>query len=679
MAGEFRVNTYQDNWQRSSEVIALRDGCFVVVWESYFNTYEDGDPVCTYVAAQFYNATGNPVGGEQVLRAVDGWYSGAPNITQLSNGNLVLTWMETDEDDIFTNGAHIMGQVLSASGTALGSAFQVDTVADFRSVNPEVVALGNGGFIISYGADGTTATPARFDDVYYRTYTAAGVPVGTDHSLNINSYDFDEINTKTAALTNGNSVVVWNSEAAIDDGTSDGQNQLRASLFGPAGQLLRADFGLTPHIGGAGDEYQFGYAVAPGAGGGFVVVNMDFTPNPNDGGTQGIYFSAYSASGQPIGAPRAIFEHGVVMGDFEIARLANGQYVVVWTQQSLVPSDVADDAYGMIISASGTPVSGAFEIGIDSDAYDEQAEVSVAALTSGGFVVTYTSDSIDADHEGIAGRIFRQGTAASETLTVDITGTMSGYGGNDRINGDARSNWLFGDVGNDTLLGNAGNDFLDGGVGSDLLAGGGGNDTFFVDSSSDRIYEIAGQGVDTVRSAASFSLGSQNVENLVLIGTAAINATGNTLANALYGNAASNALAGGGGRDTLQGGGGNDRLIGGEAADVLTGGAGSDKFVFNVAPIAANADRIADFSNIAGNNDTFELSRVVFTALKAGVLSAADFVVGSAAHDVSDRIIYNQANGNVYYDPNGSAAGVAQLIATLLTKPVLTAADFVVV
>jgi Ca2+-binding RTX toxin-like protein len=55
------------------------------------------------------------------------------------------------------------------------------------------------------------------------------------------------------------------------------------------------------------------------------------------------------------------------------------------------------------------------------------------------------------------------------------------------------------------------------------------------------------------------------------------------------------------------------------------------------------------------------------------------FFVGAAARDGDDRIVYNQASGASYVDSNGNAAGGATLIAILTSKPVLAAADFVVI
>ncbi len=132
--------------------------------------------------------------------------------------------------------------------------------------------------------------------------------------------------------------------------------------------------------------------------------------------------------------------------------------------------------------------------------------------------------------------------------------------------GNALDNVLIGNDAANVLTGGAGNDTLDGKSGADTLVGGAGNDTYFVDDPGDTVTEYANEGIDTVRSSIAYALGA-NVENLVLLGTAAIDGTGNALDNVLTGNAAANVLTGGAGNDTLDGGAGTDTLLGGIGND----------------------------------------------------------------------------------------------------------------
>src|SRR6478735_6708623 len=94
------------------------------------------------------------------------------------------------------------------------------------------------------------------------------------------------------------------------------------------------------------------------------------------------------------------------------------------------------------------------------------------------------------------------------------------------------------------ITGNGADNILDGGEGADQMAGGGGNDTYVVDDQGDIVSESTDAGSDTVRASISYAL-TDDVENLVLTGTANLSGTGNALANTLTGNAGDNILDGG--------------------------------------------------------------------------------------------------------------------------------------
>ncbi len=120
------------------------------------------------------------------------------------------------------------------------------------------------------------------------------------------------------------------------------------------------------------------------------------------------------------------------------------------------------------------------------------------------------------------------------------------------------------------LLGAAGNDTLDGGAGKDILAGGSGDDTFVVDDLGDQVFEIKGEGHDTIRSSIDFSLAETKaeIEDLILSGSAKIG-VGNDADNRLVGNDADNLLIGGKGNDTLVGGKGDDIYVVDSKDDVV--------------------------------------------------------------------------------------------------------------
>ncbi len=119
----------------------------------------------------------------------------------------------------------------------------------------------------------------------------------------------------------------------------------------------------------------------------------------------------------------------------------------------------------------------------------------------------------------------------------------------DVLEGTAGDDVLVGLGGGDQIVGLAGHDVLDGGTGADVLTGNLGNDTYIIRESGDVVIEAADEGMDTIQSSITYTLGA-NLEHLTLIGNAAVNGTGNDLDNVLTGNSAANALTGGQGNDT---------------------------------------------------------------------------------------------------------------------------------
>jgi Ca2+-binding RTX toxin-like protein len=244
---------------------------------------------------------------------------------------------------------------------------------------------------------------------------------------------------------------------------------------------------------------------------------------------------------------------------------------------------------------------------------------------SGAVNSNYTLIVDQADHH--------EGPRLPTTGNDDLVGTNNA----DRINLLAGDDTYQGLDGSDVISGNAGNDQLDGGAGADRMIGGAGNDSFIVDNTRDRVIERANQGLDTVLSSVTKNLAA-NVENLELTGMASINGSGNGLANAITGNSGSNILNGMTGHD------------------FMTGGDGADQFAFTTRlNSATNVDTITDFE---AGVDKIILENAIFKKVgAAGMLTADAFFVGAAANDTSDRIIYDDTTGKLYYDSNGAAAG----------------------
>jgi Ca2+-binding RTX toxin-like protein len=240
------------------------------------------------------------------------------------------------------------------------------------------------------------------------------------------------------------------------------------------------------------------------------------------------------------------------------------------------------------------------------------------------------------------------------------------------------------------------------------MAGGAGNDVYAVDSGADVVTEAPGAGTDTVQATTTYTL-PDNVENLVLAGNAAINGSGNGLANALTGNAGNNVLNGGAGVDTasyanaaagvsvslasstaqdtlgagsdtliaiealigsafndrLTGNAGANTLVGGLGDDVLDGGAGIDTASFAnaaagvsvdlgvtgpQATFGAGIDTLVAVENLSGSrfDDTLTgngLNNLLFGGLGNDVLNGAGGVDTASYGGAAFAVVVDLAAG----------------------------------
>ena len=229
-----------------------------------------------------------------------------------------------------------------------------------------------------------------------------------------------------------------------------------------------------------------------------------------------------------------------------------------------------------------------------------------------------------------------------------------------------------------TINGTAGNDTLTGTSGNDTISGLGGNDLILAGSTGGTDVVDGGAGFDSIEFAS-------RATSAVIVDFAAVTISGGSSGTISFTSVervvASNfndRLSGNGSGQTLAGQAGADTLWGAGGIDTLWGGGGADNFVFR--ETGAHADSVRDFSS---GTDKLLLDGSVMSALGAtGNFAAGDarFKANSTgtATDTSDRVLYNTATREVFYDADGNGSGAKVLIATLQSGATLVATDIAV-
>ena len=289
-----------------------------------------------------------------------------------------------------------------------------------------------------------------------------------------------------------------------------------------------------------------------------------------------------------------------------------------------------------------------------------------------GAVVSLTSNS-----SNIVSAITAGMTAVTTTHIEDATGGI----GNDTLKGNEADNVLSGGAGKDTLSGEFGSDTLDGGVGSDTLFGGAGDDTYVMDVATDKITELAGQGVDTVQTTFTHVLRT-NFENLTLLGAAAISAVGNTVDNVLTGNVAANVLDGGAGADTMAGGRGNDTYVVENAGDLVIEQAGEGTDAVRAwidYTLTANVEKLTLQGTANLNGTGNDLANTLVGTAGNNILDGGlggDTMTGGAG---DDTFIIDNAADRVSEDAGGGfdtlLSSITYMLRANAEKLVLTGAD----
>ena len=146
---EFLVNTATVAQQLQPTIASLSSGGFVVTWHDRSQSL--GDFILGSIKAQVFAADGSKVGSEFLVNTQIGDEQFAPTVTGLSNGGFIITWTDAfgfPQGD--ASGTSVKAQVFAADGSKVGTEFLVNTQTLGSQGVSTITELSDGRLVVTW-------------------------------------------------------------------------------------------------------------------------------------------------------------------------------------------------------------------------------------------------------------------------------------------------------------------------------------------------------------------------------------------------------------------------------------------------------------------------------------------------------------------------------------------------
>jgi len=571
-----------------------------------------------------------------------------PHNTVLANGMVVVVWSGTG---VSAEGYDIYARILDASGNPVGDPFVINTTTALDQVEPEVVALAGGGFVVtwqSFAQDSwiepaiwTSSNTTRYllqYGVYQQRFDATGQALG-DETLVNTFVDGAQRNPTIVDLADGGYAIFWqhwNYISSNERGEGTYFQRYDANGVKVGGQIevpasvAVSDYGIrTPGSFQSiailpNGDFVISWALSVRSA--FVVTVFDTdgqqvsqVVNENasaaeltvlaDGNLLVAYTVTYFTTKYLTEVRAAIYtpQGDAVVQEFVVSDamkyntkieqllvLPDGNVLVTWydvTSPFLV---------GRIMSVDGVALTDIVQLSLPGS---PSADGLISVLPDGRLILTYSNETLDffGYFDDVYTRIFSLDLQSAGILLTSAGDVLDLSDGDDIVEAGAGNDIINGLGGDDLIYGDAGRDQISGGLGNDTLYGGKKGDTLWGNEGND-----------------------------VLNGD-----TGNDL---LFGGAGNDQIIGGHGNDTLYGGDGDDALFGDQGNNLIYGGEGDDLIVAE-RYIKYDPNRGTHEIHGDGGNDVIK------------VTGETAMVYGGAGDDVIDAIL---RSGGVVYGGRGN-------------------------
>ena len=415
VGSETHVNTTTEGRQEDPFVAALDTGGFVVVWEYDWDPNDYDGPE---IYAQRYNSSGEAVGSE--TRVGDALSLGSlPVVSSFSDGGYIVAWHVFSR----TGGEYdIRARCFYASGTPMGDAFLVNVRTDDYQYFPSVAVLSDDSYIVAWQSE---FKDNRFGDIYARRFRTEGGEeiVATGHedtttTIDILPYAFDQDTDDVLSVydcqraSGSGSVSIVGDRIVFDPGTfynylGHGENatvRLACTVTDDSGETnaVSEPAYVDILITGVNDLPMVAVPVSASATEDDPQFNVNLLDNASDPDGDSLSVIALTLeSGDNSGV--TVGTGGLNINPADYSYLDEGESNVIEYSYTVFDGmqGVSQTATITITGTGDGPEPDPADIQVNTYTTSDQREPSVAALSGGGYVVTWRSDGQDGDSDGI--------------------------------------------------------------------------------------------------------------------------------------------------------------------------------------------------------------------------------------------------------------------------------------
>ncbi|MEM9734637.1 MAG: tandem-95 repeat protein [Pseudomonadota bacterium] len=510
--------------------LTLGDGNMMVIY--YGDAFDASHSAGLY--AQIISPVGTPIGpeiqvglttpGSNDVELSNSLETRPVTATVMANGNVMVSWMSNDSDNLDGAGSASMVSVIDVSAFTATPARQINTTTATDQSASLLTALPDGTVLAVWIDDAITGSPNAF--VRAQVLRQDGTALGPEIALStvgvegLDGYNMPPVSV--ALLNSGQVAVSWVASGNAGGIEGNGTTGVQTTVVNPLTQTAST----VQQVNTTEASNQSGPSVVALTDGRYMVVWYDFADQTSNPGMV-LRGQIFNADGTANGSEIAISSTAVEGSDgtesppVNVLALSNGNVVVGFQSEGSVPAlgDTSGTASILVVVNTTAGTAGP-EVRVNDAIATSQSAPLLVEIHDGRFLAVYYDE---ADNPGlnkfVKGQFFNaDGTKSGAEFNIGIVAT-DGNNSHDMppvsaeltANGDVFVAWQTDQAsnfdgigtaitsalittrttaGSDTLNGGDGNDILIGGAGADVLNGGEGTDTLS--------YSNAAAGVDVL-------------------------------------------------------------------------------------------------------------------------------------------------------------------------------------